>query len=408
MASKLSSNTSDVRRINRLLVRDIIRKQGPICRSDIAKVAGLTPPTVTNIVSEMLAQGIVEEVGYGESTGGRRPVMLVLNPNAGFILAAGIQRSVTRVALMDLSDNVLARRDTHVSVSSPYEMAAAIRESFESLLGETGIPKEKILWCGVASPGLVNPDLGVVETSSNLAWKKVPFAHILSENLSGIPVHIENISNAAALGEKAYGIGKGYPNLIYLNVSIGIGAGIIIDNSVFRGSRGYAGEIGHVPMTVYNGPQCACGREGCLEAFCGVPAVIRRVKAQVSDEEFKTLGVDKDSIEIPHLTKPPLLGIPAVKRIMDETGHLIGIAIAHLVSLFDTEMVILGGELGRVEDAFLETVMRSARDHSLVEFAETIRVVRSTMHEQPELMGAYVLAMEEVFALEDWDYPRAR
>lgn len=408
MASKLSSNTSDVRRINRLLVRDIIRKQGPICRSDIAKVAGLTPPTVTNIVSEMLAQGIVEEVGYGESTGGRRPVMLVLNPNAGFILAAGIQRSVTRVALMDLSDNVLARRDTHVSVSSPYEMAAAIRESFESLLGETGIPKEKILWCGVASPGLVNPDLGVVETSSNLAWKKVPFAHILSENLSGIPVHIENISNAAALGEKAYGIGKGYPNLIYLSVSIGIGAGIIIDNTVFRGSRGYAGEIGHVPMTVYNGPQCACGREGCLEAFCGVPAVIRRVKAQVSDEEFKTLGVDKDSIEIPHLTKPPLLGIPAVKRIMDETGHLIGIAIAHLVSLFDTEMVILGGELGRVEDAFLETVMRSARDHSLVEFAETIRVVRSTMHEQPELMGAYVLAMEEVFALEDWDYPRAR
>jgi predicted NBD/HSP70 family sugar kinase len=334
--------------------------------------------------------------------------MLVLNPNAGFILAAGIQRSVTRVALMDLSDNVLARRDTHVSVSSPYEMAAAIRESFESLLGETGIPKEKILWCGVASPGLVNPDLGVVETSSNLAWKKVPFAHILSENLSGIPVHIENISNAAALGEKAYGIGKGYPNLIYLSVSIGIGAGIIIDNTVFRGSRGYAGEIGHVPMTVYNGPQCACGREGCLEAFCGVPAVIRRVKAQVSDEEFKTLGVDKDSIEIPHLTKPPLLGIPAVKRIMDETGHLIGIAIAHLVSLFDTEMVILGGELGRVEDAFLETVMRSARDHSLVEFAETIRVVRSTMHEQPELMGAYVLAMEEVFALEDWDYPRAR
>mgnify|MGYP000937834741 CR=1 FL=1 len=408
MASKLSSNTSDVRRINRLLVRDIIRKQGPICRSDIAKVAGLTPPTVTNIVSEMLAAGTVEEVGYGESTGGRRPVMLVLNPNAGFILAAGIQRSVTRVALMDLSDNVLARRDTHVSVSSPYEMAAAIRESFESLLGETGIPKEKILWCGVASPGLVNPDLGVVETSSNLAWKKVPFAHILSENLSGIPVHIENISNAAALGEKAYGIGKGYPNLIYLSVSIGIGAGIIIDNTVFRGSRGYAGEIGHVPMTVYNGPQCACGREGCLEAFCGVPAVIRRVKAQVSDEEFKTLGVDKDSIEIPHLTKPPLLGIPAVKRIMDETGHLIGIAIAHLVSLFDTEMVILGGELGRVEDAFLETVMRSARDHSLVEFAETIRVVRSTMHEQPELMGAYVLAMEEVFALEDWDYPRAR
>ncbi len=114
-----------------------------------------------------------------------------------------------------------------------------------------------MVWCG-KPPGLVNPDQGVVKKSSNLAWKKVPFAHILSKNLSGIPVHIENISNAAALGEKAYGIGKGYRNLIYLNVSIGIGgAGIIIDNSVFRGARGYAGEIGHVPMTVYDGPPSA-------------------------------------------------------------------------------------------------------------------------------------------------------
>ncbi len=404
MSNKLASNTSDIRRINRLLVRDIIRQQGPICRSDIAKAAGLTPPTVTNIVSDMLESRIVEEVGYGESTGGRRPVMLVLNPHAGFSLAVTIQRGETRVALMDLADNILARRDTQLSVSSPHEIASTLTESFQSLLSETGVPEEKVLWCGVASPGLVNSDQGVVETSSNLAWKKVPFAHILSESLSGIPVHIENISNAAALGEKVYGIGTGYPNLIYLNVSIGIGAGIIIDNNVFRGARGYAGEIGHVPMTVYDGPQCSCGREGCLEAFCGVPAVLRRVKAQVSDEEFRMLGVDKDSIGIPDLTKPPLFNIPAVQRIMDETGHLVGIAISHLVSLFDTEMVILGGELGRVGDSFLETVIRAAKDHSLVEFAETIQVVRSTMHEYPELMGAYVLAMEEVFSIEDWSY----
>jgi N-acetylglucosamine repressor len=402
--SKLSSNTSDIRRINRLLVRDIIRKQGPICRSDIAKATGLTPPTVTNIVSDMLHARIVEEVGYGESTGGRRPVMLVLNSHAGFILAVAIQRGETKVALMDLASNILAMQDTQLSISSPHEIASTITESFTALLNETGIPEEKILWCGVASPGLVNSGQGVVETSSNLAWKKVPFAHILSESLSGIPVHIENISNAAALGEKVYGIGKGCPNLIYLNVSMGIGAGIIIDNNIFRGARGYAGEIGHVPMTPNGGPKCSCGREGCLEAFCGIPAVLRRVKAEMSDEEFRQLGVDKDGIRIPHLTKPPLSGIPEIQRIMDETGCMIGVAIAHLVSLFDTEMVILGGELGRVGDSFLETVIRSARDHSLEEFAKTIKVVRSTMHKHPELMGAYVLAMEEVFALEDWDY----
>jgi len=236
--------------------------------------------------------------------------------------------------------------------------------------------------------------------------EEVPFAHILSESLSGIPVHIENISNAAALGEKVYGIGKECPNLIYLNVSMGIGAGVIIDNNVFRGARGYAGEIGHVPMNPYGGPKCPCGREGCLEAFCGVPAVLRRVKAEVSDEEFRELGIDKDSIQIPHLTKPPLSDIREIQRIVDETGRMISVAIAHLVLLFDTQMVILGGELGRVGDSFLEMVIRSARARSLAEFMERVQIVRSTMHQYPELMGAYVLAMEEVFALEDWDYPR--
>jgi N-acetylglucosamine repressor len=406
MMNRLLNNTGDIKRLNRLLVRDIIRKQGPICRSDIAKAAGLTPPTVTNIVSDMLEARVVEEVGYGESTGGRRPIMLVLNSHAGFILSVAIQRGETKVALMNLASNILAKLDRQLSVSSPHEIASTITESFKALLSETGVPEEKVLWCGVASPGLVNSDQGVVESSSNLAWKKVPFADVLSESLSGLPVHIENISNAAALGEKVYGIGKECPNLIYLNVSMGIGAGMIIDNNVFRGARGYAGEIGHVPMTPHGGPKCSCGRQGCLEAFCGIPAVLRRVKAEVSDVEFRQLDVDKDSIRIPHLTKPPLSGIPEIQRIMDETGRMIGIAIAHLVLLFDTEMVILGGELGRVGDSFLETVIRSARDHSLVEYMERVRIVRSTMHQYPELMGAYVLAMEEVFALEDWDYRR--
>ncbi|HXL03189.1 MAG TPA: ROK family protein [Bacillota bacterium] len=402
--NRLSSNTSDIRRINRLLVRDIIRRNGPICRSDIAKTAGLTPPTVTNIVSDMLKAGIVEEIGYGKSTGGRRPVMLELNSRAGFILAVTIQRGGTKVVLMDLANNILARQDTQLSVSSPYEITSTITESFRALLTETGIAEEKVLWCGVASPGLVNSDLGVVEISSNLSWRKVPFAHILSESLSGIPVHIENISNAAALGEKVYGIGKACSNLIYLNVSMGIGAGVIIDDNVFRGAHGYAGEIGHVPMIPHGGPKCSCGREGCLEAFCGVPAVLRRVKAEVSDREFRKLDVDKNGIQIRHLTKPPLSDIPEIQRIMDETGCMIGAAIAHLISLFDTEMVILGGELSGVGDSFLETVIRSAKAHSLIEFMETVRVVRSTMREHPELMGAYVLAMEQVFAMEDWNH----
>ena len=150
---------------------------------------------------------------------------------------------------------------------------------------------------------MVDSNQGIVVRSANLGWQKVSLGSMLADSL-GIPVHIENISNAAALGEKVYGSGQGAANLIYLNLSVGIGAGIIINNEVYNGAQGYAGEVGHMVLIPDNGPQCSCGQHGCFEAVCGLRAIFERIKTEVPEEVFTKLGVSKFRIEINNLINP--------------------------------------------------------------------------------------------------------
>ncbi|MEW5867088.1 MAG: ROK family transcriptional regulator [Bacillota bacterium] len=403
--AKPASNSRDVKVLNRLLVRNTIRKLGPIARHEVAKVTGLTPPTVTVIVNEMIRSGIVKEVGRGISTGGRRPVMLELNPCAGFILAVRIQHGEIVTAILDLAGTILETQRLEPDTSAPGNVVNVIGTSFDNMTERLGIKNDQVLWCGVASPGLIDSHRGIVARSSNLAWQNVALGEALSGRLGRIPVHVENISNAAALGEKMYGVAQGCANLIYLNLSVGIGAGIIIDNQIYGGAHGYAGEVGHVAVYPENGPICACGQRGCFEVVCGVRAVLARVKSEVSDETFTALGLSKERVTVDDIVRSGLANTPEVQRILHETGKTVGLAIANLVSLFNTEMVILGGELSRAGDFFLDAVNREARERALREIIQAVKIVRSTMATDPALMGAYSLAIEDLFSVEEWRRP---
>jgi N-acetylglucosamine repressor len=401
---KLASTSSDLKKINRMLVRDTIRKRGPVARSEIARMTGLTPPTISAIVNDMLEADIVREIGRGVSTGGRRPILLELNPQAGFVLAVRIQRGEIVTALLNLTGHVLGNQLITRDTSVPEKVAEAIRESIDSLVLSADIRRERILCCGVAFPGLISSADGMVARAPNLPWEKVPFGDMLREAVGGIPVHVENISNAAALGEQTYGSGRGCANLIYLNLSVGIGAGIIIDNRVYGGAQGYAGEIGHVAVTSETGPRCGCGRYGCFEAVCGVRAVLERIKASVHDETFFDLGLQKDRITINDVLNTNLSELPEVQAILSDTGRTIGLVIGSILNLFNSEMVILGGELSRAGDTFFGALCDQAKRTSLGEVAERVRIVRSTMQEDPALMGAYTLAIEDIFACGQWEY----
>ena len=397
---KIASNSIDVRIYNRILIRNIIRKMGPIARYELAKETGLTPPTITAIVNELMEDGIVMEVGYGESKGGRRPVMLELNSKAAYIFAVRIQRDEVVTALFDIGGNILEHHRQILDTSLVDDVVEAVGNSFDWLIENTGIKKDKVLCCGVASPGLINIHRGLIVHSSNLKWDQVPIGALLSKRLYGIPIYIENISNAAALAEKEYGCGRGYHDLVYLNLSVGIGAGIIIDDKLYGGSRGYAGEIGH--MLLYE-PQFSKGQISYFESIFGFGAIIERIKEKLPAEVFSEYGLNKSRLKAGDFLSSPIMERKEVQEILEESARGIGITVANLVSIFNPELIILGGELPKVSEKFVDIVIQEMNKHVLEEFVSTVKVVNSTMKDDPPLIGAYALALDMLFSIEKWD-----
>ena len=400
---RTGSNSKDLKILNRLLVRDMIRTLGPIARFEIARETGLTPSTVTVIVAELLEAGVIKEVGHGESSGGRRPVLLELNPTAAYVFAVRLQRGEVVTALFDLTSNILVEDYQTLDTTKPGDVVEAIGASFDALVKEAHVNPDAILWCGVASPGLVDAHRGVVERTSNLGWLKVPLSAMLSQRLGGIPVHVENISNAAALAEKEYGQGRGHRHLIYINLSVGIGAGMIADGEIFGGAKGYAGEIGHMTLLAEDGPLCGCGRRGCLEAICGVRAVVEKAREAIPPEILGQHGITREKLTVAHLTSPPLNAHAEVQKLVRETGRSIGVLVANLVNLLNPEVFIFGGELAALGEPLLEAVRAEVENRTLEELGGRVEIKISNMRGTAPLIGAYVLALERIFALDEWN-----
>ncbi|NLA57445.1 MAG: ROK family transcriptional regulator [Firmicutes bacterium] len=397
------TNSKDLKILNRILVRNIIRRRGPISRSEIAQETGLTPSTVTVITAELLEAGVIKEAGHGESTGGRRPVLLELNPTAAHIFAVKLQRGEATAALFGLTCNLLAERTYHLDTDAPEGVVETIGRSFQELAREADIDPGSVLLCGVACPGLVCSERGIVERSSNLGWLKVPLGEMIRNRLGGISVHVENISNAAALAEKEFGLGKGYSDMVFVNLSVGVSAGILVNGEIYGGVQGYAGEIGHVSFIPKDGPWCACGRRGCFEAVCGARAVLERIKARVPEEEFARYGLSKDLVKLNELIGSPLVDSPEVQRVVDETGRAVGILVANLVNLLNPRIIILGGELSAFGKPLLRAVEEEVKLRSLEEMYNSTSIELSNLRGSGPLMGVYALALEKVFSLEEWD-----
>ncbi len=380
-----------------------IRHHGPITRLKVASLTGMAPSAVTGIVGEMIQEGIVLEAGWEGSTGGRKPAVLALNSEAGYIFAVRIQHGTIAAALLDLAGNTLETRWHRLEKVRPEAIIANISSSLAMLAANTGIDRQKIIRCGVAVPGLINYAEGMVERASNLAWNRVPLGVMLSRRLGGIPVRIENISNAAAFGEMVYGTGGGCANLIYVNLSVGIGAGIIIGRRLFGGSEGYAGEIGGAPIPLTAGLTGGKPvRYNTFEELCGVRAIMGQVWAQIPDEVFREVGLPKSRIDIDEILLAPLINIPEIRRIIREAGCLIGVKVAELINLFNPEMVILGGELTTAGNVLLDAINQTVEMNTLAEMRRSVKIVFSSMRKDPPLMGAYGLVLEDFFNSGDW------
>lgn len=380
------SSTSLIRSFNAISVLRTIYREGECSKARIAEVTRMSPPTVTRIMANLVAQGIVTEHTVAESTGGRKPVIFTLSYNRLYV--AGIQLARDRVAMgiCDIRGEILRRRVFTPYSLDPDELIVELTREFNLMLESSEIGREQLLGVGLAVSGLVDSATGVLRRSVNLGWRDVPIADVM-ESVLGLPVKAENDANAAAMGELWLGCAGDTPNFMYLKTDTGVGAGIICDGAIMDGARGMAGEIGHSPI-IGGGRECVCGQRGCLETYLYAPRLLRRYESESgkhidTTDRFFAFALQGD----------------AVARAMVEEARLaLTRTLSVCATLLDLELMVIGGIWGQFDESFCQAIENSC--NSVLEMsglAKTVLVRGSALNDNSDILGAAAAVINSWF-----------
>ncbi|MGV9766382.1 ROK family transcriptional regulator [Micromonospora tulbaghiae] len=334
-----TADLGDVRVTNRAAVLRHVRRHAPCSRADVAAHTGLNKATVSSLVAELIEHGLLRETGLTENRVGRPATMLVLDGSryAGLGLRVGADELVAVAAGLG-GDQVLTWRRAFPAVTAgPEETVKALAALTRRAVTRIGAGRT-VLGLTVAVPGLVDPD-GGVPAAPALGWRGVPLAASVRRALRdpGFPVAVDTEANLAVLAERRHGPYAATTDLVHLTGGPAIGAGLISGGRLLRGGRGFAGDVGHLPLAA-DGPACDCGRRGCLTALLGVDAVIRRL--------LPDTGPVTDHLpEIERIQALARAGDEPVRTGLTEIGRLLGQAVSVLAGLLDPEVVVVGGHL---------------------------------------------------------------
>lgn len=370
-----------MREVNRSIIYDLIRQSGDISRTDLARASSLTKPTVSTIVEELLAEGIVSEVGFSKSepTGGRRARLLRFNPDASAYVGVRFGVKSTSVILANGLGEVTEQREIPTIVGDPERAIAAAREVERELLKAHGIPEKRVQFVGVAVGGLVELSTGSIILSPNLDWKeKVPLRDLVSQAF-GAPAVVFNVTEAAAVAEARHGAARDKKNFVWVYAGTGIGSAIVADGQNFRGSSGFAGEIGFCRMSA-GGPvleEIASGRVIVSAARKRAAEGYAKLSAEVRIEEVLRLAEEGD---------------PVCAEIVSEAGTALGLGVAHLVNITNPELVVLGGGVAEKSPLFVRAVDAAVKLQALG--PEVVPVVATELKGRAVSLGTVLLAMD--------------
>jgi len=354
----------DLRRDNRSVLLSSLFFEQPRSRQELSEETGLSPASVSNVIRELIHDGIVVEAGSVDSDGGRPRVLLQVNPDYGYVIGVDVGEIRVRVELFDLTmterakaDYPLDPRQHGVSV-----IVEAILTGLDRVLSSSGVSPSAVLGIGVGVPGIVENGPGGLVHGQSYGWDSVPLERLLRSGTS-LPLHIDNGANTMGQAELWFGAGRGAQHAVVCLIGSGVGASIIAGGSTHRGSTSSAGEWGHTTVMV-GGRTCRCGARGCLEAYAGAEAILDRYGGPLP-------GTDQESALTALID---LAGTSArAAEVLDETALYLGVSIGNLINLFNPERIILGGWAGLLlGERLLPAIREAAREHSLRHpFAQT-------------------------------------
>jgi glucokinase-like ROK family protein len=374
---------------------DLIRFAGRgISRADIADEMGVTRAAVTIIINDLIGNGIILNTESRSTSSGRPPVVLEINPDQGLVAAIDMGALHLSVALADFSARILEETEISFNIANgPKKCLQVADEILRELLQKRGLSTSNLAAVGVGVPGPVVTEKGMVMAPPIMpGWDRYPIRNTL-ETQWGTKVTLNNDAELGALGEWAYGAGRGEKNLAFIKVGSGIGAGLIINRQLYGGTTGSAGEIGHLTVDE-NGPVCACGNHGCLEAFAGGHAIASQAKKLVASGK-RTLLSEKslDSLTARDVAEAARRGDLAAQEIIKRSGTFIGIAIAGLINLINPSTVIIGGGVAQVGDLMTGPIRQAVRERSLRASEHGVRITTAMLGRRSSLMGALVQAI---------------
>jgi len=390
-----AARASTIRDINRQIVLNYVRDREPISRAEIARETDLQRSTISTIVEDLKSLGFIEEIGEGESTGGRRPTLLRLRAAGATAIGVDLTPSGTTVVASDLAGRVLAREELPRELGRE-KLVELISDSIHRLGAHGAEHGGAVEGVGVSLPGLVDPLNGRAIYIPYFEWRDWPVAQEIAR-ATNLPVTIDNDANAAALAALWFGRPEitEARDFIMVLVAEGVGTGIVFDGQIYRGERGAAGEFGH--MIVGAGTDapvaCSCGNRDCWEAFASGRAAVARYLRETAAGD----GAAAAGLTLGEVVDRALAGERAAVRALTETAHYLGIGISNLIVGLSPEAVVVGGPIARawplVEDALNETIHRNIRRG-----LPSAQIVPSILGDQPTLIGAISLVLARKFA----------
>lgn len=382
-------NQHVVKKGNKSIVLDTIKKKSPISRATIATQTGLNKGTVSSLVSDLIDDHLIYESGPGESSGGRRPVMLLFNESAGYSIGIDIGVNYLLGILTDLNGNIYQEKTVTFNNLSYQEIEQRLFETIDYLRASAPESSYGIVGIGVGVPGIVDK-YGEILLAPNLNWKNIDLKKVL-ENKYKLPTIIENEANAGAYGEKKFGAGKDFKNIVYVSAGIGIGVGLILNGSLYKGNNGFSGELGHMTIEV-QGEKCRCGNKGCWELYASEKALIHQTEH---------LGIKlpyNGEFALNNLLMLAENGHEDAITLFAEIGDFLGVGVNNIINIFNPQQVIIGNRLATAQK-WIEKSLNSRLDHALWFQQNDLKINFSELSTLSAALGVAAFSIENFLSM---------
>lgn len=383
-----------IRDINQSLLLNLIQESGRISRADLARRSGLSPATVSGIVNVLVQDGLVIDKAIGDSRGGRPPIMLTLNPDAGYVVGVKLTEDNIITALTDLNAQVRHRLTVPLTrARKPEPVIDALSGAVAQLIRASGVGRSTLRGVGVGLAGIVDARLGTLRYSPIFDWRDVPLRQMLHQRLR-VPIYIDNDVNTLTMAEKWFGAGRNVGDFLVVTVGRGIGMGTVVRDQIYRGARGGGGEFGHFVIDP-NGPACDCGKHGCIEAYASDPALLR--EATLAIEAGRLTGVGKRTLTIEQLVDLAQGGDTVARQIFAEAGRRLGMGIAGLINVFNPRLILISGEGVRSGEPMFGPMREAIQALAVKELLDDVEIRIEPLGDDAWARGAASLVLHELF-----------